>query len=95
MLRRLRLSAGTRVLSDSLSCGMSVTCAGNPTTLTDLAREARHLFVQDDVGDGALVARLLTQHQITAAVHFAAESHVDRSIGKRRSLPDDECAGYS
>ncbi|HSM99087.1 MAG TPA: dTDP-glucose 4,6-dehydratase, partial [Gallionella sp.] len=42
--------------------------------------DARHLFVQGDIGDANLVAGLLTQHQVRAVVNFAAESHVDRSI---------------
>jgi len=40
----------------------------------------RHIFVQGDVGDRALVERLLAEHQPRAVVNFAAESHVDRSI---------------
>jgi dTDP-glucose 4,6-dehydratase len=54
--------------------------AGNPETLASLQGDARHRLVQGDIGDGALVSRLLAQHQPRAVVNFAAESHVDRSI---------------
>jgi dTDP-glucose 4,6-dehydratase len=57
-----------------------LTYAGNLRNLAALAGDARHVFVQGDVGDGALVRRLLAQHRPRAVVHFAAESHVDRSI---------------
>ncbi|MES2878616.1 MAG: dTDP-glucose 4,6-dehydratase [Pseudomonadota bacterium] len=57
-----------------------LTYAGNRQNLASLADDARHVFVQGDFGDAALVARLLTQHQPRAVVNFAAESHVDRSI---------------
>src|SRR6185437_7167738 len=40
----------------------------------------RHVFVQGDIGDRVLVARLLSEHRPDAIVNFAAESHVDRSI---------------
>lgn len=57
-----------------------LTYAGNLENLASLAGDARHIFVQGDIGDRALVDRLLAQHQPRAVVHFAAESHVDRSI---------------
>jgi dTDP-glucose 4,6-dehydratase len=57
-----------------------LTYAGNLETLASLQGDARHVFVQGDIGDGALVARLLAEHRPRAVVHFAAESHVDRSI---------------
>ncbi len=57
-----------------------LTYAGNPDNLAALRREARHVFVHGDIGDRALVTSLLAQHQPRAIVHFAAESHVDRSI---------------
>ncbi len=44
------------------------------------APSARHTFVQGDICDGALVARLLREHRIDTVLHLAAESHVDRSI---------------
>ena len=57
-----------------------LTYAGNPETLSSLQGDARHVFVQGDIGDRALVERLLAEHQPRAVVNFAAESHVDRSI---------------
>ncbi len=57
-----------------------LTYAGNLDTLTSLQGNNRHTFVQGDIGDRSLVARLLTEHRPDAVVNFAAESHVDRSI---------------
>ncbi|MDR7096740.1 dTDP-glucose 4,6-dehydratase [Hydrogenophaga laconesensis] len=57
-----------------------LTYAGNLETLASLQGDARHLFVQGDIGDSELVTRLLTDHRPRAVIHFAAESHVDRSI---------------
>jgi dTDP-glucose 4,6-dehydratase len=57
-----------------------LTYAGNPDTLASLDDEPRHHFVQGDIGNRELVARLLAEHQPDAIVNFAAESHVDRSI---------------
>jgi dTDP-glucose 4,6-dehydratase len=57
-----------------------LTYAGNLNNLAALGDDPRHLFVQGDIGDTAHVARLLAEHQPRAIVHFAAESHVDRSI---------------
>ena len=57
-----------------------LTYAGNLQNLATLAGDARHVFVQGDIGDAALVSALLTQHQPRAVLNFAAESHVDRSI---------------
>jgi dTDP-glucose 4,6-dehydratase len=57
-----------------------LTYAGNMENLASLQADSRHVFVQGDIGDATLVARLLAQHQPRAVVNFAAESHVDRSI---------------
>lgn len=57
-----------------------LTYAGNLETLASLQGDARHVFVQGDIGDGALVADLLATHRPRAVINFAAESHVDRSI---------------
>ncbi|ALK87330.1 dTDP-glucose 4,6-dehydratase [Limnohabitans sp. 63ED37-2] len=57
-----------------------LTYAGNPETLAILQGDARHQLVQGDIGDSALVSRLLAEHRPRAVVNFAAESHVDRSI---------------
>lgn len=58
----------------------ALTYAGNLESLKALEGDARHVFVRGDIGDRALVDRLLAEHQPRAIVHFAAESHVDRSI---------------
>ena len=57
-----------------------LTYAGSLDNLRDLPDPARHVFVQGDICDRALVDRLLREHQIDTIAHFAAESHVDRSI---------------
>jgi dTDP-glucose 4,6-dehydratase len=57
-----------------------LTYAGNLENLASLKGDPRHVFVQGDIGDSELVARLLAQHQPRAVLNFAAESHVDRSI---------------
>ncbi len=57
-----------------------LTYAGNLDTLAPLRGNARHVFVQGDIGDRDLVQRLLSDYRVDAVVNFAAESHVDRSI---------------
>ena len=57
-----------------------LTYAGNLETLASLQGHPRHIFVQGDIGDRALVERLLAEHRPRAVINFAAESHVDRSI---------------
>jgi dTDP-glucose 4,6-dehydratase len=57
-----------------------LTYAGNLNNLRELNQDPRHIFVRGDIGDAALVGRLLAEHRPRAIVHFAAESHVDRSI---------------
>ncbi|MCC7287975.1 MAG: dTDP-glucose 4,6-dehydratase [Burkholderiaceae bacterium] len=58
----------------------ALTYAGNRQNLAALAGDARHVFAHGDIGDRALLDRLLTEHGPRAILHFAAESHVDRSI---------------
>ena len=57
-----------------------LTYAGNLDTLKSLQNDGRHVFVKGDIGDSALVSKLLTEHQPRSVINFAAESHVDRSI---------------
>ncbi|HHW78720.1 MAG TPA: dTDP-glucose 4,6-dehydratase [Xanthomonadaceae bacterium] len=57
-----------------------LTYAGSLDGLRELPDPARHLFVRGDICDRPLVDRLLREHAIDTIVHFAAESHVDRSI---------------
>ena len=57
-----------------------LTYAGNLETLAPLQGNPQHIFVQGDIGDKALLDKLLAEHQPRAVINFAAESHVDRSI---------------
>jgi dTDP-glucose 4,6-dehydratase len=57
-----------------------LTYAGNLRNLDSLVGERRHIFVRGDIGDRVLVDELLQRHKPYAILHFAAESHVDRSI---------------
>ena len=58
----------------------ALTYAGSLENLRDLPDATRHTFIQGDICDRPLVDKLLREHQIDTIVHFAAESHVDRSI---------------
>jgi dTDP-glucose 4,6-dehydratase len=58
----------------------ALTYAGNIENLASLDGNPAHTFVHGSILDGPLVTSLLTEHQPDAVVHFAAESHVDRSI---------------
>jgi len=74
------------VLSTVAKSGESIvnidklTYAGSLANLEALRSDARHVFVQGDICDRALVRELLARHRPRAVVHLAAESHVDRSI---------------
>jgi dTDP-glucose 4,6-dehydratase len=57
-----------------------LTYAGNLANLADLQGDSRHIFVRGDICDVTLLKQLLPDHEVRAIVHFAAESHVDRSI---------------
>lgn len=74
ILRRLRDESASIVNFDKL------TYAGNPHNLESIAGDKRYLFVRGDIADRACVKKTLAEHQPRAIVHFAAESHVDRSI---------------
>src|SRR5580658_1242122 len=69
-----RTTQGKVVVLDAL------TYAGNAESLAGLERNSRYVFVKGDICDEAAVRSLLEQHRIDTLVHFAAESHVDRSI---------------
>ncbi len=58
----------------------ALTYAGNLENLADIASDPRHRFVHGDIRDAALVNRLFDEFDFDTVVHFAAESHVDRSI---------------
>lgn len=57
-----------------------LTYAGNLENLAEIEDNPNHVFVHGDIGDRALVAKLLAEHKPSAVINFAAESHVDRSI---------------
>ncbi len=58
----------------------ALTYAGSLENLKDLPDPARHSFIQGDIADRALLDRIFTENTIDTVVHFAAETHVDRSI---------------
>ena len=70
-----------------------LTYAGNLETLASLQGNPSHTFVQGDIGDRALVDRLLAGHRPRAVINFAAESHVDRSIHGPRDFIETNIVG--
>ncbi len=58
----------------------ALTYAGNPENLASVEHDPRYTFVKGDICDGAACAAVFSRHRVDAVVHFAAESHVDRSI---------------
>lgn len=75
---RMLMARGERVKLVALD---KLTYAGNLANLEDLLRDRERLvFVKGDICDAELVGRLFDEHRVTEVVHFAAESHVDRSI---------------
>jgi dTDP-glucose 4,6-dehydratase len=58
----------------------ALTYSGSLENLKELPRSDRHIFVKGDICDPGLVAKLLQEYEIDTVVHFAAETHVDRSI---------------
>jgi dTDP-glucose 4,6-dehydratase len=71
----LRVEPGVQIIDlDAL------TYAGSLENLKDLSEAGRHIFVRGDICDRRLVEDLLRRHKVDTIVHFAAESHVDRSI---------------
>lgn len=57
-----------------------ITYAGNPENLTDFENDSRYLFIKGDICDPHAVEQAFSRHSFDVVVHFAAESHVDRSI---------------
>ncbi|MDK0939246.1 GDP-mannose 4,6-dehydratase [Clostridium perfringens] len=57
-----------------------LTYAGNLENLKSIENDERHIFVQGDICDKELVSSLFEKYEIDYVAHFAAESHVDRSI---------------
>lgn len=70
-----------------------LTYAGNPDNLRSLAGNARHVFVQADIGDSDVIRTLLTEHMPRTVINFAAESHVDRSIHGPAAFIDTNIVG--
>ena len=70
-----------------------LTYAGNIDNLTSLERDSQHVFEQVDICDSAAVRDILSRHQPRAIVHFAAESHVDRSIHSPSDFIDTNIVG--
>ena len=70
-----------------------LTYAGNLKSLSSLQNDRRHVFVQGDIGDGALLTKLLERYQPRAVLNFAAESHVDRSIHGPEAFVKTNVAG--
>ncbi len=71
----------------------ALTYAGNLDTLRSIQGHPNHVFVHGDIGDAALVERLLREHRPDAVVNFAAESHVDRSIDGPAAFVQTNVAG--
>jgi dTDP-glucose 4,6-dehydratase len=71
----LQAEPGVQVINLDL-----LTYAGSLENLRDLSDEPRHIFVRGDICDRQLVERLMTEYAVDTIVHFAAETHVDRSI---------------
>ncbi len=70
-----------------------LTYAGNLENLADLQNHDRYRFVHGDICDGPLVERLIDEHQVSAIINFAAESHVDRSITGPKVFIETNVAG--
>jgi dTDP-glucose 4,6-dehydratase len=70
-----------------------LTYAGNLQNLASLKDDVRHTFVRGDIADRELVGRLFREHKPRAIVHFAAESHVDRSIHGPAEFVDTNVVG--
>ncbi|WP_066741745.1 dTDP-glucose 4,6-dehydratase [Cupriavidus sp. D384] len=70
-----------------------LTYAGNRHSLGELDGDARHIFVQADIGDRAAMDNLLARYHPRAVIHFAAESHVDRSIRGPAAFIDTNIGG--
>ncbi len=71
----------------------ALTYAGHAGNLAAIKDNPSYKFVHGDIRDGALVARLLREHRVGAVVHFAAESHVDRSIAGPEVFLDTNVRG--
>lgn len=74
----------------------NLTYAGNPENLKGMDHLSRYRFVKGDIADRQLVERLFTEYKIDVVVHFAAESHVDRSIlGPEAFVKTNVCGTFN
>ncbi|MES1973278.1 MAG: dTDP-glucose 4,6-dehydratase [Pseudomonadota bacterium] len=88
LCRRLVAGGRTRVINlDKL------TYAGSLASLADIADAPNYRFVRGDIGDSALVERLLAEEGVDSIMHLAAESHVDRSIAGPAVFIDTNIVG--
>src|SRR5690606_5371508 len=71
----------------------ALTYAGNAENLKDVENDARYMFVEGNICDSEVVAQVLREYQIDTIVHFAAESHVDRSILGPRQFVETNVMG--
>lgn len=71
----------------------ALTYAGNPENLSDLRENDRYQFVHGDIRDSELLSSLFSKHQFDGIFHFAAESHVDRSIHGPETFIDTNVTG--
>ena len=71
----------------------ALTYAGNLANLASVREQSRHTFVKGSICDSALLDRLFAEHRFDAVVHFAAESHVDRSIHGPRDFIETNIIG--
>ncbi len=78
---------------DSIVNVDKLTYAGNRDNLVAVRDDPRHRFCQIDIGDQPAIANLLATHRPRAIVHFAAESHVDRSIASPRAFIETNILG--
>ena len=78
---------------DSIVVLDKLTYAGCLESLEDVKADARFTFVQGDIVDEKLVAKLLQEHDVESVINFAAESHVDRSIDSPRPFIDTNIVG--
>jgi len=70
-----------------------LTYAGNLRNLQSIANDARHSFVHSDIADQDTVTTVLAEHRPRAVIHFAAETHVDRSIHEPQDFVQTNIVG--
>lgn len=70
-----------------------LTYAGNLENLKEIENDPRYSFVKGDICDAKLVERLFAEHKFAVIVHFAAETHVDRSIDQPKTFIETNIVG--